>query len=116
MPRSVVPVTAAAGVAAGVEVVKDAADAANDHKVANPIGSRVLIFIETGGTQITATIKGVSQIVHVDDIVEVCEINKIHVFGPYAAPLFTQPSGVDAGSIQIDLDVDTAGFLFAIAF
>lgn len=117
MPRVNVTITPAPGIGAGVKATEVAADAANNHKVANAVGSRVLLFVVNEHVAaVQATIKHLELPVDADDIVTSVPAGETYVFGPFPASLFTQSSGPDVGFIQVDLDIDTATTLFAISF
>lgn len=113
MPRTNITVTPAPGIGTGVEAVKVAGDSANDHKVANHLGSRVLVVAINGLVAKTLTVKGLDV---ADDIVTAIGENKSYVIGPLPASLYTQNSGADVGYVQIDLDTSANLTLFAVSF
>lgn len=117
MPRVNVTITPASGTGIGAEITKTSGDAANDHKVSNRLGSRVLVFVENGDVgPHEATVVHVEQPVDADDIVTSVPAGKTYVFGPLPAALYTQPSGDDVNYVQVNLDVATGVKLYAISF
>src|SRR4030042_1578231 len=114
--RITIPVTPAAGGAAGAEVATVAGNALN-HRLANRIGSRVVLFVKNADVDaVTVTIQNVVQTVHADDIVTSVPAGKTYQFGPFPAGLYTQPSGDEIDEVQVDLSDPTAVTLWAICY
>jgi len=114
--RISIPVTPAAGDGVPADVPTVAGNALN-HRLANRVGGRVLLFVHNGaGAPMTVTLHSVTQSVHADDISQIVGAGKLEVFGPLPAALFTQPSGTEIDEVQVDLSDPTTVTLFAICF
>ena len=114
MGRAVIVPTVAPGhLTAGAQVTETAGVHADNHSLVNRAGSRIILICQNGLVVATVTISGLDG---ADDIVKAIPANETWAFGPFPAALYTQSTGDDIGSIEIELDDDSNVVFYAIIF